>query len=290
METKRIGFVGLGLMGSAMAGRLLEAGQELVVYNRSKEKCYPFLKKGASVAENLKNLGLGCDRVISMVSDEEALENLVFGPEGLLEGLGIGKTLIHMGTISPTYALELAERLNKAGVALWDAPVSGSERAARTGDLVILASGPQADFEEIRSYLEILGRKVLYCGEAGKGSVIKLALNLILGVLMEGLGEALSLVKGWQIEEGLFWEALKNGPLFAPIYGLKEASIREGDFTPQFPLKHMAKDLAYFQRAAYPAGAPTPVAGVLAGLYLMAREKGLGDEDVSAILKLFIPG
>ncbi len=188
----RIGFMGLGIMGSAMARNLLRAGFPLMVYNRTAAKTEPLAAAGAQVAPSPLALAHDTEVLIAMVTGPEALEALLWGEEGAAGALGPGKTFINMSSVSPAYTLELAEQLQPLGVEFIDAPVSGTKKPAEEGTLIILAGGSQKKITALAPIWQALGRKVVYCGPVGQGSMMKMTVNLLLGVMLAGLTEAVN--------------------------------------------------------------------------------------------------
>ena len=188
----KIGFMGLGIMGVPMAANLLKAGYHVMVYNRSPEKAEPLVKLGAGLASNPKTLARAADVVIAMVTGPEALQDLLWGPDGAGGAFNHSKVFINMSSVSPGYTRELARELEPTGVTFIDAPVSGTKKPAEDGTLLILAGGPQDQVKELEPVFLAMGKKVVYCGAAGQGSMMKMFINLLLGVMMEGFAEALN--------------------------------------------------------------------------------------------------
>ena len=165
----KIGFMGLGIMGTPMAANLLKAGYPVMVYNRSPEKAAPLVKQGAGLASHPKALARAADVVIAMVTGPEALQDLLWGPDGAGGAFNHSKVFINMSSVSPGYTRELARELESTGVTFIDAPVSGTKKPAEDGTLIILAGGPRDKVEELEPVLLAMGKKVVYCGAAGPG-------------------------------------------------------------------------------------------------------------------------
>jgi len=281
-----VGFMGLGSMGSPMAANILRAEYPLTVYNRSSEKTAPLAQLGARVAPGPRELAHAADVIIAMVTDPEALDALLWGPDGAAAAMDQTKVFINMSTVSPRYTREVSERLAPSGVTFIDAPVSGSKKPAEEGTLIILAGGNRERVTELTPLLETMGKKVIYCGEAGQGSMMKMAMNLLLGIMMEGFTEAISFgVRGGLAEETIV-EAIFAGPLSCGLYRFKSALFREKTFPAQFPLKHMCKDLKFLVDTAYETGAPVPVGQTMLHLYRVGVGHEWGDLDFAAIYKV----
>ena len=282
MSTK-IGVIGMGIMGRAMAANLLEAGHPVTVYNRTRSACAPVEEKGATVAESPAALGHSCDITIVMLTGPEAIDALLWEAAGAMTPDSL---IINMSTVPPAYARETAERLQSMGLRYLDAPVSGSKVPAEEGNLVILAGGEEAALKEAEPIFEVLGKKTVHCGEAGQGSMMKMAINLLLGVMMEGYAEMIQ----FGLKGGLPLETMQavvaNGPLNSVLFQLKEKMFREDAFPPQFPLKHMAKDMRYLCESAAELGAEVPTAASAKDLYNRGEKLGLGDEDFAAVVRV----
>jgi 3-hydroxyisobutyrate dehydrogenase-like beta-hydroxyacid dehydrogenase len=283
---KKVGFMGLGIMGAAMANNVHRAGFPLMVYNRSADKAEQFAELGVGVASSPRSLTNATDVIILMVTGPEAIDGLLFGPDGAAESLNDQKTLINMSSVSPAYTRELAKKLAPTAAAFIDAPVSGTKKPAEEGTLLILAAGEKAKVEEVTPILETMGKKVIYCGAAGQGSMMKMTINLLLGLMMAGFSEAVhyGLTGGLTLDTIL--DVVLSGPLSCGLYQVKSQMIKDNDFPAQFPLKHMTKDAKFIIDTAYDTGAPAPLGHLLLHLYRLGVSKGLGDHDFAAIAKV----
>lgn len=279
---KRIGFMGLGIMGRAMAANLLKAGFSVTVYNRDRQKMQPLAQQGALTADSPRQLADNCDVAMLMVTGPEAIDELLFGIEGAAEGLA-GKVCVNMSSVSPAYSRELEVSLEAEGVVLIDAPVSGTRKPAEEGTLIILASGPEQAVRDLDDVFKAMGRKVIYCGPAGQGSMMKMTVNHLLGVMMHAFAEALLFGERGGLSMDAMLETIQSGALACPMYQAKAPLIASGNYPASFPLKHMAKDLKYVLDTAYETGAQIPAAQAALGMYLLARERGLGDMDFAAV-------
>lgn len=286
MRNARIGFMGLGIMGRPMAENVLQDGWSLTVYNRSRERTAILGELGARVAATPRELAEASDVVVCMVTGPEAVYALLTGEDGCARGLDPGNAFVNMSTVSPAYAREIASGLAPLGVDYVDAPVSGSARPAEEGNLVILAGGADQAVERVTPLLKSMGRKVIRCGGVGRGSMAKMAVNMLLGSMMEALGEALAFGRRGGLDDGVLFDALDGGPLACGLFAAKEQMLRSGRYSPQFPLKHMAKDLKFALDTAYETGAAAPGTSVMQQLYRAAVARGQGDMDFAAVAEL----
>jgi len=283
---QKIGFMGLGIMGTPMAANLQKAGYPVMVYNRSPEKAAPLVQQGAGSASSPKALTRAADIIIAMVTGPEALQDLLWGPDGAGGAFNHSKVFINMSSVSPSYTRELARELEPTGVTFIDAPVSGTKKPAEDGTLVILAAGPQDKVKALEPVFLAMGKKVIYCGAAGQGSMMKMFINLLLGVMMEGFAESLNFGRLGGLDLDAMLETVSSGAMNAPMFQGKAPNIRDKNYPPAFPLKHLAKDAKFVLDTAFELGAPVPAGQVLLHLYRLGVAQGWGDEDISAIAKV----
>ncbi len=280
-----VGFLGLGIMGAAMARNCLRAGHDVMVWNRTARATEPLAAAGAKVAATPARAAAHGDVIILMLTGPEACQAVLFGPGGVTESLGPGKTVINMSTISPAYARQAAAAIRETGADYVDAPVSGSKKPAEEATLVILAGGNEATIAAVEPVLLAMGKKVARCGEAGMGSTMKITVNFLLGAMAEGLAETVRLGEALGLSRNALLDVVMAGPMANDLYRLKDPMFRADDYPAQFPAKHMAKDLRFALEAATAAGAATPTLGALAGLYRKLVDAGLGDADFAAVIK-----
>jgi 3-hydroxyisobutyrate dehydrogenase-like beta-hydroxyacid dehydrogenase len=278
----KIAFLGLGQMGEPMARRLLDHGHELTVWNRTRSKADDLAKAGARVADSPADAATGAELAITMLTDPEALEAVLFGPKGLAEGLQDGATVIDMSTVGPGPIKDAAERLPK-GVTFLEAPVLGSTPAVEDGSLKVLAGGDEAAVDRWREVLEVFG-PVTHIGPLGSGAAMKLVANSALGFAMTGLGEALSLADHLGVDQGTALDILSGGPLGVVIQRTRK-QIEANDFPPRFKLALAAKDLALVQEAGTAAGAELRDNAAARSWFDDANRDGLGDLDYPAVIR-----
>jgi 3-hydroxyisobutyrate dehydrogenase-like beta-hydroxyacid dehydrogenase len=283
---QKIGFMGLGIMGTPMAANLLKAGYPVMVYNRSPEKAEPLVKQGAGLASHPENLAKAAEVIIAMVTGPEALHDLLWGANGAGKALNSSKTFINMSSVSPRHTRELAAQLEPTGALFIDAPVSGTKKPAEDGTLIILAGGPQDKVQELEPLFGAMGKKVVYCGAAGQGSMMKMFINLLLGMMMEGFAEVLNFGRLGGLSVPAMLDTVFSGPLNCGLFQMKAPNLEKKSYPTAFPFKHMTKDIKFVLDTAYELKAPVPVAQTLLHLFQSGVAQGWGDEDISAIARV----
>jgi 3-hydroxyisobutyrate dehydrogenase-like beta-hydroxyacid dehydrogenase len=281
----KIAFLGLGQMGTPMATRLLEAGHDLTVWNRTPERAQPLRDAGASVARTPAEAGRAADVAITMVTDPEALERVVFGPDGLADALGPGRLLLEMSTVGPDEVRSIAERLPD-GVEVVDSPVMGSVPQATAGELNVLAGGSEGAFERVRPILDTFGN-VRHVGALGAGAAMKLVVNSTLGAAITAVGEAIALADALGLDRGTTLDVLAGSQLGAAVSAKRE-SIETRQYPPRFKLSLAAKDLRLVTDAAERVGRELPVASAARYWLEQAIEAGAGDLDYSAVVATIV--
>ncbi|MBY0088943.1 NAD(P)-dependent oxidoreductase [Brevibacillus brevis] len=276
-----IGWIGLGNMGIPMASNLLAAGYDVRVWNRTPGKAAPLVALGAKETATLSELVAQSDVLFTMVSDDDAVKAIYTGSDGLLRLPVQGKLAVDMSTISPDTSRFLAEQAKQAGLRFLDAPVSGSVGPAKEGKLVIMVGGEKADYEVVKPMLDKLGKAAFYLGPNGAGTSAKLAINLLLGITVQGVSETLLFARSLGIGTEQMLDIISESAVGTPLIRGKAASILADDYPAAFALKHMAKDL----RLAHEAGVSTPLAESVNATYRHALESGLGELDLMAILR-----
>lgn len=282
---QKIGFIGLGIMGQPMAANIMKAGYELMVFNRTAEKARSLADAGAHVAATPAELTNWAEAIILMLTGPDAIDAMLYAEQGILAAQPKGKTIINMSTVSPSYTRTLDNCLASSGTIFIDAPVSGSKKPAIDGSLIILAGGPQEEANSLEPLFLSMGQKVVYCGKAGQGSAMKMTINLLLGVMMEGLCESLNLAQKLNLDTGMVLDSILSGPLGCGLFNLKNDMLRQDNYPVQFPLKHMAKDLRFVLQTADEAGAAAPAGHAVFQLYRQGIGLGNGDLDFAAVKK-----
>ncbi len=281
---EKIGFIGLGIMGRAMAACLVKAGYNVCVYNRTREKTVPFAEQGCGVSYTPKQLAGWCDVLITMVSDPAAVDAVMLGENGGFAGLAKGKTYINMSTVSPEYTKQLASKCQSAGITFLDCPVSGSKPLAEAGTLVILAGGEDSDIIRYEPLLLAMGKKVIHAGPHPSGSYLKLAVNLAMAHMTSAIAEGTAFAEACGINPALMFDTLEANPaLSCKYFNMKRNPILEKKFTAAFPLKHTLKDIRFVMSVAEQKNLGIPVTEQVLKLIEKSVSLGHGDEDISAM-------
>lgn len=278
----RIAFLGTGLMGSPMAHRLVTAGHDVTVWNRTASKCDPLIRAGAHSATTPADACEGREVVITMVSDPAALDAVAFGPSGFSQSLSPTTVYIDMSTVGPDFVRSIPARF-AAGQPFLDAPVLGSVPQAADGSLDIFVGGDRAAFETARPLLAALGNPV-HVGPLGAGASLKLVVNAALVSLQCLLGECLSLGDSFGLDQSVVLDALAVSSL-GPVVEKKRRNIETGNFSPRFSLDNAIKDSCLIGDAARSRNVELRLAQAARRWYEMAGEAGLGSEDYSAVIK-----
>jgi 3-hydroxyisobutyrate dehydrogenase-like beta-hydroxyacid dehydrogenase len=282
---KTISYLGLGTMGSGMASNLLKAGYKLTVWNRSAEKCEPFARKGARVADTPADAVRDVDLFIYSLSNDEAVEEVVFGAKGILSGINEGQIAIDMSTVLPATSLREQEAYAKHGVDFLDAPVFGSKKESADAKLWIMAAGSKAIFETVKPVLEHLGQTVHYFGKNGNAAAMKLVGNLIVALEMEALAEGLVLAQKAGLDLNTVMEVVKVADFRSPLLLSNGQNILKRDFSTSFALKLMLKDAGLIEKFAKSLDSPIPALRVAEKNLASAVNLGFGTENASALVK-----
>jgi len=276
-----IAFCGLGRMGLPMAARLLGAGHDLAVWNRTPGRADELVDRGAREADSPTDAADGAEVVVTMLADPDAVDDVLFGDDGVARGLAPGTTVVEMSTIGAAAVRDVADRLPD-DVGLLDAPVLGSVPQATDGSLKIFVGGDAATFERCRSLLEAMGTPV-HLGALGAGASMKLVANSTLGALMCGLAEALALADALDLDQSAVLDLLADSPIGVTVRS-KRRLIESGEYDPNFKLALAAKDLGLVMDAADEAGLVLRLAPAARAWLEEADEAGLGDLDYSAVI------
>jgi 3-hydroxyisobutyrate dehydrogenase-like beta-hydroxyacid dehydrogenase len=282
----RIGFIGLGMMGTPLVLNLRNAGYEVVVWNRSPDKAAAALDAGAVKAESIGDLARQSDVVMTMVTDAVASEAVICGEGGVLDHARPGTILIDMGSIAPEMSRSIAARAEARGVAMLDAPVTGNPRVAAAGKLGIMVGGAAETLEQVRPLLEAVSAVIVHAGPSGAGSTLKLVNNLILGVAIEAVAEALVLARKAGIDPDCVRQITSVGGARTGAMETRGPRMITGDFAPHFSADNMHKDLSTALRLADSLGAATPVAGAALEVLRAARAQGKGEMDSAVVYQV----
>jgi 3-hydroxyisobutyrate dehydrogenase-like beta-hydroxyacid dehydrogenase len=278
----RIAFLGLGIMGRPMAANLVKAGHEVAAWNRTPGKQV----EGARTAETPADAANGAEVVWMCVSDTKAVEGVLFGPGGVGTTIASGAIVVDSSTISPTAEQQFANRLRAKGVEYVDAPVTGSKVAAEAGSLIFMVGGDEAVLAKIDPLFKAMGKQVFRMGETSKGQAAKIVMNLQIALIYEGFAEALTLAAKLGVNLESLLPLIQASMVRSGVVDYKAPFVLKRDFTPNFPLKLMLKDIRLARDAAKEARVKLPGLETVEEVYEMAAEDGHQDLDYAATLTL----
>ncbi|XP_045571792.1 putative oxidoreductase GLYR1 isoform X4 [Salmo salar] len=285
---KRIGFLGLGLMGSGIVSNLLKMGHVVTVWNRTVEKCDLFIQEGARLGRTPAEVVSLCDITFSCVSDPKAARDLVLGPSGVLQGIRPGKCYVEMSTVDPETITELSQVISSRGGRFLEAPVAGSQQVSNEGMLVILAAGDRTVYEDCSSCFQAMGKTSFFLGEVGNAARMMLILNMVQGSFMATIAEGLTLAQATGQSQHTFLDILSQGQMASTFVDQKCQNILQGNFKPDYYLKHIQKDLRLAISMGDTANHPTPMAAAANEVYKRAKALDQSDNDMSAVYRAYI--
>jgi 3-hydroxyisobutyrate dehydrogenase len=285
MSKPGVAILGLGIMGAGMASRLLSEGFSVAVYNRNPAKAAAFSGTAATVASSPREAASHAEIIISMVADDNASRSVWLGDNGALAGAARGSVLIESSTLSVGWIKELAGAAGQQGCEFLDAPVTGTKPHAASGQLLFLVGGSASALATAQPVLSVLSREVVHLGPTGSGALLKLINNFMAGVQAASFAEAVSLIKAGGLDRVKAEAVLTNGAPGSGLVKIVAARASANDFTPNFPLNLMAKDLRYAIHEASERGLPLKTASSALSVFQQAIAQGHGDEDFSAVIK-----
>ena len=280
-----VGFVGLGAMGSRMAGRLLAAGHQVYGTNRSASKAAPLIEQGLSWRDTPREVSEAAEVTFSMVLDDEALQAVTSGPDGILGGLAPGKLYVDMSTVSPEASRAIAQQVRQLGAEMLDAPVSGTVTLAAAGTLTIMVGGDAAAYGRVEPILRELGTPT-HIGESGQGLVLKLAINISLGVQLLAFAEGLLLAEKSGIDREVAANEMAASSIGSPMLKARVPLMLALPDEPWFDVNKMQKDLNLALESARGLEVPLPSTAVANELLTTARALGYGDRDIAAVFRV----
>src|SRR6266550_7410901 len=279
----KIGFIGLGIMGSRMAANLQKHGYPLVVFNRTRTKAQPLLDKGACFAESPAKLAEQVDVLFTMLAHPDAVEQAARGRNGFLSNLKPNTLWIDCSSVNPSFSKKMAAAAAARQIRFVDAPVTGSAPVAADAKLVFWVGAAAAELETIRPLLLCMGNKIVHAGGHGTGASIKMVINLLLGTGMAAFAEAMTLGEGLGISRKMLFDSLLGIPAVAPFLASKREKIESGDYEAEFPLRWMQKDMHLASVSAYESGVAMPLSNAAKELYRLAMREGYAIQDFSAV-------
>jgi 3-hydroxyisobutyrate dehydrogenase len=285
MSKPRIGFIGLGNMGSGMACRLAEAGYPLAVYNRTRSKADEVVALGAEFAESPAEVASGADVVMISLADQDAVDTVLTGDGGVFGSLPAGGCIVDMSTVPPAFARELGPRATAAGYRALDACVYGAPMHARSGELRVMVGGDEQDFHAVEEILEAFGKEITYLGPKGAGATMKLVLNMLMGVQMPALAEAIVYGESAGLPREKILKMIAGSGYSSPVMSFRCGLMGRRAFdNAAFRLSLMRKDMMLVLAEGQELGVPLPVTESAYSMLTAAKQQGLGELDVAAML------
>jgi 3-hydroxyisobutyrate dehydrogenase/glyoxylate/succinic semialdehyde reductase len=280
----RIGFIGLGIMGSRMAANLRARGYDLMVFNRTQDRAEALLRAGAKWASSPTALASQVDVLFTMLPHPEAVAASALGADGFLKTMRPDSIWVNCGTVNPSFAREMAATARSNRVRYLDAPVTGSKEAAGHAELLFMVGGDGADLEVCRPLLNCMGKRIVHVGDVGLGSSLKMVNNLLLAVSMEAFAEGAALGQALGIPRETIFDTVVGGPIAPPFLAAKRTRIDRNDYDdPDFSLRWIQKDLHLAALSGYEAGVAMPLVNASKEIYRLAMRHGLADLDFAAI-------
>ena len=284
---QRVGFLGLGLMGSRMAKNLATKGFQVTVWNRNRDRAAPLEPLGVRVADTPARLMADVEVACTCVATPEALEKVVAGQDGLLSTAKRGQLLIDFSTIGPDQARSLEARAAEKGVDFVEAPVTGSKNGAEKGTLLIMAGGTSASLARAEPVFRAVGEKWVHCGPVGAGSQVKLAGNALIAAMLQSLGEGMLVATRAGVDPAKVLEVVQASGFRSPYFDFKGQALLRRDFETHFSIDLMHKDLRLFLQSAAALRVPTPTTAAVEQCYELARAAGKGEQDIGAVITAF---
>src|SRR5213075_2897679 len=279
----KIGFIGLGIMGSRMAANLQKNGYALVVFNRTRAKAEPLLGPCGTFSDSPAKLAEQVDVLFTMLAHPDAVEEAALGANGFLNHVRSNALWVDCSSVNPSFSKKMATEAARREVHFVDAPVTGSAPAAEEAKLVFWVGADSADLERIRPLLLCMGNKIVHVGGHGMGTSMKMVINLLLGNAMAAFAEGMALGEGLGISREVLFDSLLGLPAVAPFLAAKRNNIESGNYDPEFPLRWMQKDLHLASVSGYETDVALPVTNVTKEVYRLAIREGHAIQDFSAI-------
>jgi 2-hydroxy-3-oxopropionate reductase len=284
---KKIGFIGLGIMGKPMALNLLKAGYELVVFDVVPERMEELVKAGARRGSSSKDVAARSEVVMTMLPNSPHVREAVLGAAGVLEGAKPGTILVDMSSIAPLASRQIAARAQEKGVAMLDAPVSGGEPKAVAGTLAIMVGGPRETFEQVKDILGKMGASVTHVGDIGSGNIAKLANQMIVALNIAAMSEAMVLATKAGVDPEKVFRAIRGGLAGSAVLDAKMPLALQGNFKPGFRIELHIKDLANALDTAHELGVPVPLSSAVMEVMQALKADGKAGHDHGGIIQFY---
>ncbi|GBF88845.1 glyoxylate succinic semialdehyde reductase-like [Raphidocelis subcapitata] len=284
-----VAFLGLGIMGTAMAARLVASGHysKVVVWNRSADKCAPLVAAGAAAVGTPAEAVEAADVVFGMLADPKAALNVALGEGGVVSAMRAGKAYVDMSTVDEETSTRIGEAVAAAGGRFLEAPVSGSKKPAIDGQLIILAAGDESLFDECGPAFDTMGKRALFLGPLGAGARMKLVVNGVMGAVMGAFSEGMALAEASGLRQSDLLEVLSLGAMACPMFALKGPALAQRSYPPAFKLVSQQKDMRLALALGDALDQPLPVMAAANEQYKKAKALGLGDSDFSAVYEAY---
>ena len=280
----KVGLIGTGMLGNAVGLHLLETGTEIVAYNRTKEKTSNLADHGAKVVDSPKEVAKQCDLVITCVKNADAVKQISFEENGIVEGKHEGLTVSDMSTIDPLASKEIAKKFQGNGITMLDTPVMGGPNVAIKGELVLMASGNKESFEKHKKIFKAIANKIFFLGDNGTAHSVKLAMNLQIAMLALAISEGITLARGASVDPEVFLNILNSTYFKTGMSENKAFKMIKDNFEPTFLLRNLKKDLSTINDSAKSFGLKLPISSEAEKIYQKAIDAGFGDLDYTGIL------
>ncbi len=284
-ENTRLGFIGIGNMGSRIAKRLLEHGYQVIAYNRTREAAEALVKYGATVAESIAELASKADVILSSLTNDDAIKSVYADPEGVFAHMRRGSAIVEMSTVLPATSRQLYELSREAGVKFLDSPVSGSTPSAEDGTLTLFCGGDEELFQAAQPIFSSIASQYFYLGGSGSGTAMKLVANTLLGVGMQAIAESVALGQKEGLDRHRLLEVLSHTAVIAPAHLGKLSRADRGDYSAQFAIRLMNKDFGLVLETAAATKVPMPATAAAFQINI-AEFSESNEEDFSAVITL----
>ena len=281
----KIGIIGLGMLGGAVAEHLVDSGFQILAYNRTEEKAIPLKNKGVKIFSSPKDVAVNSELVITVVKDAKAVKEISFEKNGIIEGKHEGLIVADMSTIDPTESKKISEKFQQNNIQKLDIPVMGGPNVAITGDLVMMASGDKNSFDYCKHVFDKIANKVFFLGDKGVAHSVKLAMNLQITMLALALSEGITLVKKSDIDPKIFLEILNSTYFKTGMSEKKAYKMIDGDYNTTFTLANLKKDITTMTNTAKSLGIELPMISKAEQVYENAIKEGFGEIDYTAIIE-----
>ena len=280
----RVGIIGTGMLGSAVAQRLLNSGYKIAVYNRTIKKAEPLAALGATICQSPKDVAKSSELVITIVKDASSVNKVSFGEDGIIEGNHDGLTVADMSTINPLESVAIAKKFQENKIQMLEIPVMGGPNVAVTGKLLMMIGGKKEVYEKYKQVFDLIADRSFYLGENGKALTIKLAMNLQISLIALAVSEGITLTKGAGLDPGSFLQILNSTYFKTGLSENKGPKMIKGNFGATFTVENMKKDLDTIKEAAKAFNLSLPMAALADKLYQDATRNGFAELDYSGIL------